>query len=107
MDLHVYVCYIYRLGMSAILPKEAFSSLSDLVESMSKDGLKYNGCTEFKVKDGSEVCTIAIEGASDVVYVAHKLKLKLECRSDRAPPKILPSRVAMDFIGSGISRNEF
>jgi len=59
-----------------VLPKDAFSSLEDLVASLSSiEGFKYNGSTEFKSANGSETCTIAIEGANHVVYVAHKLKM--------------------------------
>ena len=71
--MSVFVCFIYRFGASAVLPKEAFSSLQELVASLSSiDGFKYNGSTEFKSANGSETCTIAIEATRRFIASLHR-----------------------------------
>ena len=44
----IFVCFIYRFGTGAVLPNEAFSSLNELVTSLSSiDGFVYKS-TEFR-----------------------------------------------------------
>lgn len=74
---HVFICYVYRFGLSPVIPTEAFCSLEEVVSSLQSKyaSFVYNGSSDFKIaENGVQTCTIS-EDASHNVYVVHKLNL--------------------------------
>ena len=69
----IYVCNIYRLESSTILPDRAFSSFESLLDSLHADYMNnfdYNGETQF---NEFNECIISSDEHRQFVFVAKRL----------------------------------